>query len=130
MSTKIILVGHGKLGKALLESLTMIMGTQDPDEIVAVDFYEDDSRELLQERLEEQVLRLNCEENHLVICCDMQGGTPFNASYLISKKHPLSIICGMNLPMLLEFIALKDSYEDKESLIPMIEMTRETLKVI
>ncbi len=130
MSTKVILVGHGKLGTALLESMTMIAGPQDPNEVVAVEFYEDDSRETLQERITEEVVRLNSEDNHLVICCDMKGGTPFNASYLISKKYPLSIICGMNLPMLLEFVLMKDNYTTKESLVEMVEMTRESLQVV
>ena len=130
MATKVILVGHGTLGKAFVNSMCMIMGPQDPSEVVAVDFYEDDSREALQERIEEEVLKFDVENNHLVIFCDMQGGTPFNASYLLSRKYPISIICGMNLPILLEFILLKDSYETKEQLTDLVEMAKGSLVVI
>ena len=130
MSTKVILVAHGRLGISFLDSLSLIMGPQDPEEIIGIEFSEDDSRDALQERIEEQVLKFNVEENHVVICCDMQGGTPFNASYLLSNKYPLSIICGTNLPMLLEFVVMKDNYETKEQLIELVEMTRASLKVI
>ncbi len=130
MSTKVILVGHGKLGLALLESVGMIGGPQDPNEVVGVEFLEDDSRETLQERLEKEVIRLDSENNHLVICCDLKGGTPFNASYLLAKKYKISIICGMNLPMLLEFLLMKDSFETKEMLVDMVEMTKDSLSVV
>ena len=130
MSTKIILVGHGRLGLAFLDSISMIVGPQDENEIVGVEFSEDDSRDTLQERIEEHVKRFEGENNHLVICCDMQGGTPFNASYLLSKKYPISIICGMNLPVLLEFVLMKDNYETKEQLVEIVEMARERLLVI
>jgi len=130
MATKIILVGHGTLGRALVNSVSMIMGPQDENELVGVDFTEDDSRDTLQERVEEAIIKFNLENDHLVVCCDMKGGTPFNACYLLSKQYPMSIICGMNLPMLLEFIVMKDMYETKEQLIELVEMTRESLLVI
>jgi len=130
MKTKIILVGHGTLGKALVNSVSMIMGPQDPSEVVGVDFSEDDSRDTLQEKVEEAIINFNLEDDHLVICCDMKGGTPFNACYLLSKKYPMNIICGMNLPMLLEFMVVKDTYQTKEQLIELVEMTKDSLIVI
>jgi len=130
MATKVILIGHGTLGTAILGSVNLILGPQDEKEVTAVEFYADDSLDALKERLTAAIDNLAPEDDHLVICCDMQGGTPFNASYLLSKKYPMSIICGMNLPMLLEFLIMKDNYETKEQLIELVEMTRESLKVI
>ena len=129
MSTKIILVGHGTIGTALLESLTMIMGPQNPDEVVAIEFYMDDSLDILKGNIEEQIVRIANEGDHLIVCCDMQGGSPFNASFLLSKKYPMTIICGMNLPMLLEFVVVKDMYETKEQVADLVDRSKDTLKV-
>lgn len=128
--TKIILVAHGELGSSFLQSVTMIAGEQNPDEVVAINFSPDDSRDDLQARIEEALIKFNPTENHVVICCDLKAGTPFNASYLLSKKYPLHIISGINLPLLLEFILMKDSFEDLESLNGLIELSKDSLSVI
>jgi len=130
MATKVLLVGHGTLGTALLASVELILGPQDANEVKAVEFYADDSLDTLKERLTEAIEEFNLTDDHLVICCDMQGGSPFNASYLLSKKYPMTLVCGMNLPMLLEFVIMKDNYETKEQLSELVDMVRESLKVI
>lgn len=128
--TKVILVAHGDLASSFLRSLTMIAGDQNPDEIASVNFSADDSRDDLQARIEEILIKFNPKENHVVICCDLKAGSPFNASYLLSKKYPLHIVSGMNLPLLLEFILMKDSYADLESLNGLVDASKESISVL
>jgi len=128
--TKVILVAHGELGSSFLKSVTMIAGEQNPDEIAAVNFSPDDSRDDLQARIEEILVKFNPSENHVVICCDLKAGSPFNASYLLSKKYPLHIISGMNLPLLLEFILMKDSFEDLDSLNGLVDLSKDSISVM
>lgn len=127
--TKIILTAHGELSSALLYSVGMIAGQQDPEQVAAVNFYPNDSLDTLKDRLEEQIVKFNPEENHVIVFCDLKSGSPFNASVLLSKKYNLTIVHGMNLPMLLEIVLMKDMYATKEDLIPVVEMCKETIGV-
>ncbi|MDD6467585.1 MAG: hypothetical protein PUF50_05345 [Erysipelotrichaceae bacterium] len=125
--TKIILTAHGELSSALLYSVGMIAGQQDPEQVAAVNFYPDDSLETLKARIEEKIVQFNPEENHVIIFCDLKSGSPFNASFLLSKKYKVTIVYGMNLPMLLEILLMKDMYTSREELQPVIEMCKDSV---
>ena len=128
--TKIILTAHGELSSALLYSVGMIAGQQDPEQVAAVNFYPNDSLDTLKDRLEEQIKKFDPENNHIIVFCDLKSGSPFNASVILSKTYSnLTIVHGMNLPMLLEIILMKDMYASKEDLIPVVEMCKETVGV-
>lgn len=128
--TKIILTAHGELSSAFLYSVGMIAGKQDPEQVAAVNFYPDDSLDILKGRLEEQIVKFNPEENHVIIFCDLKSGSPFNASFLLSKKYKLTIVYGMNLPMLLEVLLMKDMYASKEDLAPVIDMCKDSVGML
>ena len=128
--TKIILTAHGELSSAFLYSIGMIAGEVNPDEIAAVNFYPDDSLETLKGRIEEQIIKFKPEENHIIVFCDLKAGSPFNASYLLSKNHQISIVYGMNLPMLLEIILMKDEYSTREDLVPVLDLTKDSVGII
>ncbi len=130
MATKIIIVGHGTLALAFIDSIAMLAGAVDDTEVVGIEFSVDDSRDTLQEKIAAELIKFTGENNHVIICCDMLGGSPFNASYLLSQQYKFSIITGMNLPLLMELILTKDSYETKEQLIELAEMTKDSIKVI
>lgn len=128
--TKLILVAHGDLGNSFLRSVTMIVGDQNPDEVAAISFSPDDSLDTLKSRIEEQLVKFNPKENHIIVCCDLKAGTPFNASYLLSKKYPLHIVSGTNLPLLLELVMSKDTLSDLESINDIIELAKTTISVM
>ncbi|KAF0224897.1 MAG: PTS system fructose subfamily IIA component [Erysipelotrichaceae bacterium] len=128
--TKLILVAHGDLGNSFLRSVTMIAGDQNPDEVAAISFSPDDSLDTLKSRIEEQLVKFNPKENHIIVCCDLKAGTPFNASYLLSKKYPLHIVSGTNLPLLLELVMSKDTLTDLESINDIIELAKTTISVM
>ena len=128
--TKIILTAHGELANAFLYSVEMIAGEQNPNEVAAVNFYPDDSLETLKGRLEEKILEFDPEENHVIVFCDLKAGSPFNASFLLSKKYKLSVVYGMNLPMLLEILLMKDMYNNREDLLPVMDLAKESIGII
>ena len=130
MTTKVILVAHGNLAGAFIDSMEMIIGPRPENEVVGISFTLDDALETLKDRIEENIIAFDLKaDEHLVVCCDMQGGSPFNASFLLSKQYPMSIICGMNLPLLLEFMLKKDEYTTKEEIQDLLEQTKEFIKV-
>lgn len=96
---KVILVAHGKFATELHNSLQMIVG--EVSHFFPVNFYPDDGPDQLRERIE-TVLEINSGEEYIVFT-DLYGGTPFNVtSRMAAEDSNISVVSGMNLPMLLE----------------------------
>jgi mannose/fructose/sorbose-specific phosphotransferase system IIA component len=106
----IVLAAHGALPNALLESLSMILG--DVEQTVTVSLMPGDSLEGLIDRIREAVQRVNTGEGVLIFL-DLFGGTPANASALLTQEIPnVHAVTGVNLPMLAEVFLLRQSEND------------------
>lgn len=114
--TGILLLSHGPFAASLLEAAKMICG--DIAKAEALAFYEGDNTDIyggqIRQKLEEY------GEGTLVLV-DLFGGTPFNQ--LVSKCHDLNFaaVAGVNLPMLLEAVYLRDQYSGQELIDKTIE---------
>ena len=106
----IILVAHGQAASALKQAASMIAGQEYADMLFTIDFRDDQSREELSDQIEAQLKA----ENNLVLC-DIKGGTPFNAAYLLGKTYPVRIMTGVNLAMILEILLTPD--KDTENIL-------------
>ena len=98
----ILVVCHGDLAKGLLNSMSLIVGKQ--ENIGAIGLYENDSIDEFPERIKEKIEELINDEG-LIIFVDIIGASPFNACARVIHENPelkLSLITGVNLPMLLE----------------------------
>lgn len=94
----IIITGHGKFGTGLKTSLDLIVG--DHNFIKPVDFTEEKSPEKLKEEIKSIVKEV---DSNVYIFTDLVGGTPFKvSSELILEHNNLEVLCGTNLPMLVE----------------------------
>lgn len=106
---KILLVSHGELATGLISSYQMIAGENKNLEalILTADGINDFSRRLI-EKLD------SFQNEKVLILCDIKGGTPFNESYKYQLMHSeyISIVCGMNLPMLIEIGTIIESAQD------------------
>lgn len=106
---KIILAAHGKLATEFHNTLEMIVG--DVKHFHPVNFYSEDGPDQLRARIEE-VVKLNSGTEYLIFV-DLYGGSPFNVSAgLAALDDNISVITGMNLPMLLELAFLTDDSKD------------------
>lgn len=125
---KILLVSHGKFTSYLLKSAEMILGDMSTESIEAVNFYSKDSMETLKNRVVGQIEKWSNEE--LLILTDLQGGTPCNVSFLLSKKYKFHLITGVNLPMLLEaLMSIKNKLTD-ELLQSIIQAGKDGIQLI
>ncbi|WFA08789.1 PTS sugar transporter subunit IIA [Tissierella sp. Yu-01] len=118
----IILAGHGQFAKELLKSAQMIMGKQ--DNMVAFTLEPDDDPFLLKDRIYEE-----CKKNDLgdgvIVLVDLMGGSPGNAAaYVAMEGYP--VITGVNLPMLLELIAMRN-LDIEEAVSHIIITARESI---
>lgn len=94
----IIITGHGNFGSGLKSSLDLIVGNF--DFIKTVDFTQEKSSEILKEEIQEFVKDAS---DKVYIFTDLVGGTPFKVSSELTLEHSnIEVLCGTNLPMLVE----------------------------
>ncbi|MCL4560905.1 MAG: PTS sugar transporter subunit IIA [Chloroflexi bacterium] len=109
-----VIAAHGPLPDALLESLRMILG--EAEQTVTVSLMPGDSLEGLVERLREAVQKVNTGEGVLIFL-DLFGGTPSNASALLTQQiERVYAVTGANLPMLAEVFMKRQTENDVKEL--------------
>ena len=127
----IIIVTHGNLALELKSAMEHILGIQKNIEIIPIKT--DDDLEIKKSALEESIKKVD-EENGVIILTDMFGGTPSNLAISLLKIGKVEIISGVNLPMLIKLVGLRDSNdlqkvatESKESAQKYISIASEIL---
>ena len=127
----IIILTHGNLALELKSAMEHILGIQKNIEIISIK--PDDDLEIKKSALEESIKKVD-EENGVIILTDMFGGTPSNLAISLLKIGKVEIISGVNLPMLIKLIGLRDSNdlqkvatESKESAQKYISIASEIL---
>ena len=110
-----IIVGHGTFATSILRTAEEIVGEQ---QLVDVISNIGMSGTLLSEKIK-QTIGTDIEQE-TIIFVDLPGGSCTISCYnLLKDKHDLNVICGVNLPILLEFFMLRDKYPARE-LVPIL----------
>ncbi len=103
----IVIVTHGSLGEALIETAAAINGRR-PDRVVAVSIDgKTGKQEDLRNKVSEAMESVNGRRK-VVILTDMYGGTPCNLSLSFIQKGHVEVISAVNLPILLRAIDARD----------------------
>ncbi|MEN6473093.1 MAG: PTS sugar transporter subunit IIA [Syntrophaceae bacterium] len=106
----IVVVAHGRLAEALIETAEMIVGTIEG--IKACSFCQGSDVEKLRKMLKTSIKDVNTGDG-VIILTDMFGGTPSNISLAFLEEN-LEVITGVNLPMLLNALTKRDGKGIKE----------------
>lgn len=113
MKPSLILMSHGNLASALIESAKMILGDLSDYDIVSMQV--DDTFNDVEEKLI-SILNKHKDKN-ILIMTDIYGGTPFNiASKFYRKNDNICIISGVNLDMVIEYFS-SDMHDNTKKLI-------------
>ena len=113
MKPNLILMSHGNLASALIESAKMILGDLSDYDIVAM--HVDDTFNDVEEKLI-SILDKHKDKN-ILIMTDIYGGTPFNiASKFYRKNDNICLISGVNLDMVIEYFS-SDMHDNTKKLI-------------
>ncbi|WP_304354190.1 PTS sugar transporter subunit IIA [Brachyspira innocens] len=113
MKPSLILMSHGNLASALIESAKMILGDLSDYDIVSMQV--DDTFNDVEEKLI-SVLNKHKDKN-ILIMTDIYGGTPFNiASKFYRKNDNICLISGVNLDMVIEYFS-SDMHDNTKKLI-------------
>lgn len=105
----LLLVSHGNLAHALLETATEIVGPFDAAEAIAISRQE--SLPDIEARLRGAVERVRRPGGVLVLV-DMFGGTAANVALQLVGELPIEVVTGANLPMLLKLSGMLSTASD------------------
>lgn len=112
-------MSHGNFANELLKSAEMIIGKIDKTQSVSLKIGMS-----IEELLKEAEENIKLLPNELIILTDMFGGTPNNVAMVLMQKYDAKVICGVNLPMLMELVISRDSQDkDRESIIESVMET-------
>lgn len=111
----VVIAAHGSLSSSLMESTNMILGAMDQVETVSLVI--GDSLEGLIERIRDAVNRVNTGDG-VIIFLDLFGGTPANASALLTQEmEGVLAVTGVNFPMLAEVFTMRESVANPQELV-------------
>ena len=98
----ILVLSHCELTKELIKTAEVIAGKQENLFHINQDI-KNENLASLQGKISEILKKIDNEKGTLVLT-DMLGGTPCNASVLLTKNFNIEVLTGVNLPMLLSAV--------------------------
>ena len=101
----IVIVTHGQLGHALIETAEIIFNAK-PETIIAVSIDLKENVEKLRKKIKDGIKSVNRNKGILILT-DMFGGTPSNLSYSFLEEGKIEVISGVNLPVMIKAINLR-----------------------
>lgn len=111
MDTYVYILNHGKFGEELIKSAELIAGKI--DRIKAFSLLPGMSIEEFYDNVQSTIE----EDSPSIVLCDIYGGTPSNVATMLSAKYDFSIICGVNLAMLIELVISRENETNVDELI-------------
>jgi PTS system N-acetylgalactosamine-specific IIA component len=113
----VVMVSHGDFAPGLRTAVFMMTGPK--DEVLCTNLRADMSADQFQENFRELVKPIG-DEDQVILLCDILGGSPMTKSLeVLSEKKLLDrslVLTGMNMPMAMTAVIMKDSMDDLESL--------------
>jgi len=101
----VVMVAHCKLALEFLTVLESIVGKV--EQCKTVTFEQGFSPDATHKKISTAVKKVNSGEGVLIIT-DMFGGTPSNISLSFLEENSVEVLTGMNLPMLIRLITLRE----------------------
>ena len=98
----IVVVTHSRLGDALVEAVTAIVG-EAPEAMVPVSVNLQDKADNLRNIIAKAIKKVD-EKQGVLILTDMFGGTPSNLSYSFLEEGRIEVLSGVNLPILFKAV--------------------------
>ncbi len=126
----VVLVSHGMLAPGLHNALSMLAG-EGREDILSTSLENGMSSEVYAENLK-KCLDVIKKEDEILLFGDLVGGSPLTtAANIIAEKQMLEqtiMIGGMNLPLVLSAVLMKDTMDKEELAATLIPEAREELK--
>ncbi len=118
-----IIIGHETFAEMMLRTAEGIVGKQ---KLVDVISNTGMSCGILNDKIERMLEQNN--ENETIVFVDLPGGSCAISCYGVLRSIPnLNIVCGINLPVLIEFFMLREKYPAQELVPILVKKGRESI---
>lgn len=101
----IVVVTHGQLANELVSAAEMIVG--EIPNVTAVSIGWHDRPDEAEREIQDAIERVELGQGTIMLT-DMFGGTPSNLSLTFLEKDRVEVVTGVNLPMLIKLVSLRD----------------------
>ncbi|UCF31652.1 MAG: PTS sugar transporter [bacterium] len=122
----IVLVTHGELGHAMVETSSLIIG--DLKNVTSVSVRASDAVEEVRDLIERAIDRVRGSEGTILLV-DMFGGTPSNISLSFLADEGIEVVTGVNLPMLTKLATLDPNLKLAQAAGVLRDYGKEHIKV-
>ena len=113
----VIMVSHGEFAPGLRTAVFMMTGPK--DEVLCTNLRADMSADQFQDNFRELVAPITADDE-VILLCDILGGSPMTKSLEVLSERGLLdtaiVLTGMNMPMAMTAVIMKDVLEDREAL--------------
>lgn len=103
----ILLLSHGDMAQGMLQASSIFFGENLP-QVQALGYQMTDDSEAFEEQIGQAVAKLDSGEGVLILT-DLFAGTPAHKTTQYLKPGQVDVICGVNLPLFLELLGLRES---------------------
>lgn len=105
---KILIVAHGSLAVSFKEAIEMFVGSEAAASIETLCMTPEKDAD--QFAAEAQRILDSSPNAQFIICSDLFGASPSNTCISVFRNAQYRLVTGLNLPMLLELMMIKDSF--------------------
>ncbi len=104
----IVVLGHGTVGKSLVDTAQLIVGPQ--DKVIAVPFDMGVELDKYRQSVYDAMVQVDSGEGVLFLT-DLKGGTPCNVALLIAHERHCQVVTGVNIPMLVTVLLSREGMD-------------------
>lgn len=122
----IVIVTHGNLAREFIAVSEHVVGKQ--TQLVPICIAPEDNTEQSRDLILSAVSKVD-KGKGVVILTDMFGGTPSNLAISVMGERHVDVIAGVNLPMMIKLLSVRDSLPFKEAVLSAQESGRKYINV-
>src|SRR5580700_7289986 len=122
----LVLVTHGRLATEFRAALEHVVGPQNQIEPITIG--PDDDVEQRRRDIIEAVKKVDSGDG-VVILTDMFGGTPSNLAISVMNRPKVEVLAGINLPMLIKLVKVRDEFPLADSVMAAQESGRKYITI-
>jgi mannose PTS system EIIA component len=122
----LVLVTHGRLAEEFVAATEHVVGPQERIRTICIGV--DDDMERRRADILKAVKDVG-DDGGAILLTDMFGGTPSNLAISVMEQANVEVIAGINLPMLIKLVGIRDSASLTEAVAAAQESGRKYINV-
>ena len=126
MMIGMVLVTHGRLATEFIAALEHVVGPQ--QRVAAVCIGPEDDMEARRRDILDSIKKVD-DGDGVVLLTDMFGGTPSNLAISVMSRPKVEVLAGINLPMLIKLVKVRDEWPLAEAVAAAQESGRKYITI-